>query len=294
MDFTHFLQIVVLAIVQGLAELLPVSSSAHATIAARLMHCDLLDPKRVYEWTFLLIMLHTGTMFSVLIYFWQRWKQMRNQIPSLIVATIATGVFGYPLMLMLKMLFLKSDPTAPPQEIEHLFLNLPLMACSLAVVGLLIIAAGLRNEKLPGTQKTVKLERGLLIGATQGLALPFRGFSRSGSTISVGMVLGVARVTAEEFSFALAVILTPVLLCREVWMLIKEHGQKAADAAAVPAANLSQLVLPGLVGMVFSFVAGLVALKWLSSWLEHGRWKFFGFYCLFAAAVVLAIHFLMI
>jgi undecaprenyl-diphosphatase len=48
---------------------------------------------------------------------------------------------------------------------------------------------------------------------------------------------------------------------------------------------------PGLVGMGFSFIAGLLALKWLSRWLEAGRWKFFGFYCLVAAAVVLAIHY---
>jgi undecaprenyl-diphosphatase len=294
MDFPHFLQIIVLAIIQGLAELLPISSSAHVTIAARLMHCDLLDEKKVFEWTFLLVMLHTGTMFSVLIYFWSRWKRLVNQIPSLILATMATGLFGIPLMLALKQAFLNSDPTAQPQEIEHLFLNLPIMACSLAVVGILIILAGLRDERLPSTVQNVKLDRALLIGATQGLALPLRGFSRSGSTISVGMAIGVARITAEEFSFALAVILTPAIIGREVWMLIKQHSQAAAETAAASAPNMGQLLLPGLVGMVFSFLAGLVALRWLSNWLEHGRWKFFGFYCLFAAAVVLAIHILQV
>jgi undecaprenyl-diphosphatase len=53
------------------------------------------------------------------------------------------------------------------------------------------------------------------------------------------------------------------------------------------------LFAPGIVGMAFSFVAGLLALKWLSRWLEGGRWKFFGFYCLFAAAGVLTIHFIL-
>ena len=66
--------------------------------------------------------------------------------------------------------------------------------------------------------------------------------------------------------------------------LIKAHALSGQGSAL-------HLFVPGLVGMVFSFVAGLLALKWLSRWLEGGRWKFFGYYCLVAAAGVLAIHF---
>jgi undecaprenyl-diphosphatase len=326
MDFIHLLQILVLAIVQGAAELLPISSSAHVTIAARLMGYDM---GNVFEWTFLLVMLHTGTMVSVLIYFWSRWKKMFDQIPAMIVATVCTAVVGYPLMVLIKHV-LNTDPTAAPQEIEHLFQNLPLMACSLVIVGVLIIVAGLMDEKRPAAAESVWSVRpkavphgafvvaasqheanwrvapeistiqAAIIGAVQGLALPFRGFSRSGSTISTGMLLGVARMKAEEFSFALAVILTPLVIAREVWMLIKEHSHAAAEqtaqvvgsaAEAAGSTNLGHLFLPGLLGMGFSFVAGLIALKWLSSWLEHGRWKFFGFYCLAAAVVVLSMHF---
>jgi undecaprenyl-diphosphatase len=325
MDFIHLLQIVVLAIVQGAAELLPISSSAHVTIAARLMGYDM---GNVFEWTFLLVMLHTGTMASVLIYFWSRWKKMFDQIPAMVVATVCTAVVGYPLMVLIKH-FLNTDPTAAPQEVEHLFQNLPLMACSLAIVGVLIIVAGLIDEKRPAAAEPisplqpkavphgafvvapvqhqatssaltkVSTTQAAIIGTVQGLALPFRGFSRSGSTISAGMLLGVARMRAEEFSFALAVILTPLVIAREVWMLIKEHSHAAAEqtaqavssTAGAASANLGHLFLPGLLGMAFSFVAGLIALKWLSNWLEHGRWKFFGFYCLAAAVVVLAMHF---
>ena len=129
------------------------------------------------------------------------------------------------------------------------------------------------------------------IGAVQGLAMPFRGFSRSGSTISAGMLLGIFRSRAEEFSFALAVILTPVVVAREVWMLVKQHSPAAGAAERAVQTSLAPLFLPGLVGMVFSFVAGLVALAWLSKWLEQGRWKFFGYYCFLAAAVVLAMSF---
>jgi undecaprenyl-diphosphatase len=65
----------------------------------------------------------------------------------------------------------------------------------------------------------------------------------------------------------------------------------AVDGTGAAAADsIGHLLLPGLLGMGFSFVAGLIALKWLSSWLEHGRWKFFGYYCLAAAIVVLGLH----
>jgi undecaprenyl-diphosphatase len=87
----------------------------------------------------------------------------------------------------------------------------------------------------------------------------------------------------EEFSFALAVVLTPVVIAREALRLVKAQALSGQN-------SVMHLFVPGLVGMVLSFIAGLLALKWLSHWLEAGRWKFFGFYCLAAAAGVLAIH----
>jgi undecaprenyl-diphosphatase len=87
----------------------------------------------------------------------------------------------------------------------------------------------------------------------------------------------------EEFSFALVVVLTPLAIAQEAHRLLKAHALSEESAL--------HLFLPGLVGMVFSFVAGLLALKWLSRWLEAGRWQYFGFYCLLAAAGVLLLHF---
>jgi undecaprenyl-diphosphatase len=288
MDLIHLLQIIVLAVVQGFTELLPVSSSAHVTIAAKLMG---FDTGRIFEWTFLMVMLHTGTMFSVLIYFRHRWKSLMNQIPALIAATVCTGIVGYPLKLLLEKIMNYHANPAQPLEIEQLFLNLPLIACSLAVVGVLIVIAGRKDEKTPGAATNITISQAAAIGAVQGLALPFRGFSRSGSTISTGMLLGILRSRAEEFSFALAVILTPVVVAREVLKLVKQHNLASGAVESGVQTSLAPLFLPGLLGMVFSFVAGLVALAWLSKWLEQGRWKFFGYYCFLAAAVVMAMNF---
>src|SRR5580693_7469705 len=97
MDMT-LLKVIVLAIVQGLAELLPVSSSAHVVVAEKLMGLDPSSPPM----TLLLVMLHTGTMFAVIVYFWKRWRStyfqsvdtFKRSAGLVIVATILTGVIG--------------------------------------------------------------------------------------------------------------------------------------------------------------------------------------------------------
>src|SRR5579859_6374619 len=99
MSLLHLLQILVLAIIQGAAEMLPISSSAHVTIAARLMGFDLgHDEAAAYRWAFLLIMLHTGTMVAVLLYFRRRWLGLLRQWPALLAATAVTGAVGFGLI----------------------------------------------------------------------------------------------------------------------------------------------------------------------------------------------------
>ena len=97
------------------------------------------------------------------------------------------------------------------------------------------------------------------------------------------MLLGVAKSRAEMFSFALAVVLTPVVVARELLRVVQaSHAEGAA--------TLSSAVIPSLLGAVFAFLAGLLALKWLSRWLEGGRWYLFGIYCLIAAMAVGYLH----
>jgi len=280
----YWLQILILAVIQGACELLPVSSSAHVIVAEKLMGLDPSSP----EMTMLLIMLHTGTMFAVILYFWKNWKRDYFDVPGkikpfvvqIILSTLCTGIVGYGLKEIIEKIFMRGVPHA---EIENLFANLPLIAGALAAVGLLIIYAGLREEKSP-RHSEIQSKQACWIGVVQGICLPFRGFSRSGSTISTGLLLGLPRQKLEEFSFALAVVLTPLALAKEAMRLIKSHALNGNGSAL-------HLFVPGLVGMIFSFAAGLLALKWLTNWLEGGRWKFFGFYCLVAAAAVLALHF---
>ncbi len=276
------IQIIILAAVQGAAELLPVSSSAHVIVASKLMGLDPTSP----EMTLMLVMLHTGTMFAVICYFWRSWRasffatrtQFWSAFRLVMIATALTGMVGLGLKAIIEKVVLRGTPHA---EIEMLFGNLGLISASLAVAGLLIIVAGSKRWRAASPTLSGNRESAL-IGLVQGLCLPFRGFSRSGATISTGLLLGISREQSEEFSFALAVVLTPPVVAREVIRLLKAH----ALAAPAPGASLLGLFLPGILGMVFSFLAGLVALRWLTDWLEKGRWQYFGYYCLVAALCV--------
>jgi undecaprenyl-diphosphatase len=281
--------VIILAIVQGLCELLPVSSSAHVIVAEELMGMNPTAP----EMTLLLVMLHTGTMFAVIVYFWQRWRKAFFQSSAefkkfafaLVLATALTGIVGGTLIKGIEKLVFRGASHA---WIEQLFGRLELIAPALAAVGVLILVAGLRGRSSSASEYSGRCDmtarQASIIGVVQGLCLPFRGFSRSGATISTGMLAGVPKTLSEDFSFALAVVITPVAIAREAWRLIQlRHIEHSA--------TLVSAVMPSVLGAVFAFLAGLVALKWLSRWLETGRWYFFGIYCLVAAGAVLFLHY---
>jgi undecaprenyl-diphosphatase len=287
------LHVIILAIVQGLAELLPVSSSAHVVVAEKLLGLDPTTP----QMTLLLVMLHTGTMFAVIVYFWNQWKKtyfsssdaFKRFLIRLVWASLLTAVIGEVIIKAIEKTAFKG---ASKGEIELLFGRLDLIAPALAAAGLLILLAGLMEKRRMGAHEqvygdSVTMRQAGWIGAIQGLCLPFRGFSRSGATISTGMLTGASKERAERFSFALAVVLTPPAVGREVLRLLKaSHAAKAAGTTL----DLHGSMVTGLLGAVFAFLAGLVALRWLSSWLEEGRWYLFGIYCLVASMVVFGLY----
>jgi undecaprenyl-diphosphatase len=275
--------------------LLPVSSSAHVIVAGKLMG---LPPSSEPEMTLLLVMLHTGTMFAVILYFWRAWKDsifasrtvFVEQMIRLATATLLTAAVGVPLILGIekaaeKSGYLVKDANGhlPKAEIELLFGNLGLVAAALTAAGVLILFAGLAR-RAAARDRAIGTREAAWIGAVQGLCLPFRGFSRSGATISTGLLLGAAKARVEEFSFALAVIITPAAIGRMVWRLIKARHEAGGLGVTW------SLFVPSLLGMVFAFLAGLLALRWLSRWLERGRWYLFGVYCLVAASAVFTLH----
>jgi len=282
------LNVIILAIVQGLAELLPVSSSAHVVVAEKLLGLDPSSPPM----TLLLVMLHTGTMFAVIVYFWRQWLNtyfrsgpaFKAFAVRVIFATVLTAVIGELIIKIIEMTLLRN---VPHSEIEDLFSHLEFIAPALAAAGVIILVAGLyekrKSARSPAATDDLTLRQAGLIGMVQGLCLPFRGLSRSGATISTGMLLGVTKERAEAFSFALAVVITPPVVGREVLRLMRSAHENGA-------ADLGSVALLSMFGAVIAFFAGLLALKWLSRWLESGRWYLFGIYCLAASAAVIILY----
>jgi len=276
-------EVVVLSIVQGFAELLPVSSSAHVVVAEKLMGIDPTSP----EMTLLLVMLHTGTMFAVVTYFWTRWRtrffhgeqSIAKIAGQLVLATALTGAIGEVIVIGIERIWLRGTPHA---DVEMMFGHLGLISAALAAVAILILWASTHDGSDKQRVLHLSLKHAAIIGVVQGLCLPFRGFSRSGATISTAMLISIDKTVAEDFSFALAVVLTPPIVLRELLRLLKAQS---ADHQSIVAA-----LSTGVLGGVCAFLAGLVALRWWSRWLESGRWRWFGIYCLVAAAAVATLY----
>lgn len=285
-----FYKAIVLAIVQGMAELLPVSSSAHVIITAKLLGEDMSTPANAL----LLVMLHTGTMLAVIVYFWRRWMEEFLSSWSKIyacaklvfVSSLLSGLIFLPTEKLVTHIL--SHGTSHP-DIEVLFNKLNWIAPALAAVGILIIYAGLREARRPeskdsGARRGIRWLDAIVMGILQGFAIPFRGFSRSGCTISGGLLTGGRRSEIESYSFAMVVAITPLALAWEVRRVY--HKAHLAGMTV----DWSAVLGPGLVGGLFAFLAGLVALKWLSRWLEQGRWYYFGIYCLLASLVAAVLY----
>ena len=144
----EFYQVLILALIQGAAELLPVSSSAHVILAQMLMGFDPSSPRQV----FLLIMLHTGTMFAAVVYFWSCWKRALFPTPAspgsglrflvmIVLATAVTGVLGLGLQYLIERIVLERLLGHPQGEVEQLFKSLPLIGAALLAAGLVILVS---------------------------------------------------------------------------------------------------------------------------------------------------------
>ncbi len=152
METMPIVQVIILAIVQGLAELLPVSSSAHVVVAEKLLGLDPASP----QMTLVLVMLHTGTMFAVIAYFWKQWRR-RPTSPAptrssgspvrIVWATLLTGIIGEAINKVIEKTVFKG---AKSKDIEQLFGRLDLVAPALAAAGVLILIAGAAGEAAHG------------------------------------------------------------------------------------------------------------------------------------------------
>lgn len=245
-------QVLVLAVVQGITEFLPISSDGHLVLFANLLNenTENLDVSSV------VIALHMGTLGSIIVFYWQRlWallKADRRVVPLLIVGTIPAIILGLPIKLLAEKAILES----------------PLLAgLMLPATGLLLIWS---SRQPPGNidYRQLTWKQAVAIGTAQAAAI-LPGLSRSGCTISTALGLRLTRESAATFSFLLAV---PALAGAGVLELIKIIKKGDFQPAVAP--------LDLTLGVVLSFVVGLAALWVLVRMLERGRFAIFGWYCI--------------
>lgn len=243
--------IIVLAIVQGATEFLPVSSSGHLVIVAALLSPDgSTDGLEVGE---LNIVLHGGTLMSILVYYWHRiWRligQDRRTLGLLAVGTVPAVMVGLPLKLLA----------------DDSLLASPLLAGALLLVTGLMLLATRRTDGI-GRLEELTYGKAILIGIGQAIAI-LPGLSRSGTTITAGARLGLAPDAAATFSFLLAI---PAIGGACVLQAISVIGE---GQLATPWWQLA-------LGAAISFAIGLASLTWLIRWIQRGRLHFFGWWCL--------------
>ena len=201
------LHVIILGIIQGIAEFLPISSSGHVVIANAML-AELPGDGKLPDTNDLNIMLHAGTLLSILVVYWRRIGRLlssdRSVIPKIVVATLPIVASG----LILSKFF------------RH-WLDDPLLAgCMLPVTGLLLLWAARRPV---GDLDYTRLTYGkaLVIGLFQAVA-PLPGISRSGTTIAAGLAVGLSRQAATTFSFLLAIPAIGGAILLETWKLISD------------------------------------------------------------------------
>ncbi|MCH7575043.1 MAG: undecaprenyl-diphosphate phosphatase [Candidatus Marinimicrobia bacterium] len=253
---TSILDALLLGLLQGATEFLPVSSSAHLVIAQYLLGID--SPGLVLE-----VALHMGTLLSVLIYF-------RKDIWSLAAGTFRPGEPGVSSRQEVGLIFIATVPAVVAalvfkDAIDAAFDSLDMVGWMLLVTTAVLISSRWAHGGTAGVTAKVAL----ILGLAQALAI-MPGISRSGMTIVAGLWLGMSGTEAARFSFLMAI---PAILGAGLLSL----------GSGMPGVAL----LPMGTGMIVSALAGYVVIAWLMDILRRGRLYFFGGYTLLAGLIVI-------
>ncbi len=237
-----------LGILQGLTEFLPVSSSGHLVIAQKLLGIN-------SNQLAISVALHFGTLLAIIIFFWKDILGVLKNFRLLgliLIVTIITGIIGL----------------SGKDFFENLFSNPKAVAIAWIFTGLILIAT--KNLRQLDKNK-IGAKDAIIVGLAQGLAI-IPGISRSGITISTLFFRKIQRSLAFSFSFLVSI---PVILGAGLL--------EAKKIVLVPAGDIKNLI----VGFIFSFIFGILALLILKVIINKAKFYYFGYYCLLMAAVTL-------
>ncbi|MHB1249344.1 MAG: undecaprenyl-diphosphate phosphatase [Polaromonas sp.] len=266
MDITLLIKAAVMGIVEGLTEFLPISSTGHLILAGALLGFDG-EKAKVFD-----IAIQTGAIFAVILVYWQKIRDTLIALPTEKQAQqFALNVFvAFVPAVVLGLLFGKAIKA-------NLFTPL-VVASAFIIGGLIILWAERRQQRNPAVARIHAVEDmtamdALKVGLAQTLAM-IPGTSRSGATIIGGMLLGLSRKAATDFSFYLAI---PTLIGAGVYSLYKERALL----------SMADFPLFG-VGLLFSFVSAWLCIRWLLRYIASHSFELFAWYRIAFGIVVLA------
>ena len=247
---------ILLGIIQGLTEFLPVSSSGHLEITTFIL--EHFGSEGLPEENILMtVVLHAATALSTLFIF-------RNEVAQIFRGLLQfkwNEEFQFSLKIIISMVPAAVVGVLFDKQIDALFGGRILLVGSMLIVtGLLLFVA----DKAKNTTQSVSFGQSLIIGIAQAIAI-LPGISRSGATISTSVILGIDREKAARFSFLMVV---PLIFGKMVKDILS--GEMSSESAAL---------IPLLAGFVAAFITGLIACKWMISLVKKSQLKYFSYYC---------------
>lgn len=259
-------QAIILGILQGLTEFLPVSSSGHLELGKAIFGLELAGNESL---TFS-IMVHAGTALSTIVVF-------RKDIGQLLKGMFQwrwNDEWKFAMLIVLSMIPAAFVGLFFEDQLEALFEGqIMLVGGMLVITGLLLFLA----DRAKKTHKSVKPTEAIIVGISQAIAI-LPGISRSGATISTSVLLGIDREKAARFSFLMVL---PLIIGKSL-LDLKDIYSGEANLEAIGGMQL-------FVGFLFAFVAGLFACNWMIALVKRAKLKYFAFYC-FAVAIAVAIY----
>lgn len=271
------IQAIILGIVQGLTELLPISSSAHLNLFPWLFNWGEMSP--AFD-----VALHIGTLFAILVFFFKDWvnlikggyKQIVKKEQStdgkifwyIVISTIPAGILSLVLDKVSGSIIEKIAQTFNTTEIN---VEMVLIAIALIVMGIILYIVDKKSKSTIKYEK-ITLKQSVLIAISQAIAAAFPGVSRSGITMTVGRKMGIERESVAKYSFLLS---TPIVA-----------------AAALYEMKHFVFDLSFFVGVLTSFIVGMLVIKFLLNYLKKGSFKIFAIYRVVLGIIILAICFI--
>ena len=247
------LNAIILGIIQGLTEFLPVSSSGHLEIFKVILG----DNKLPNESLLMTVILHFATACSTIVVF-------KDDIKDLILGLFSfekNNSFWFSIKIILSMVPAVFVGFFFESEIESLFNgNLTIVGSMLILTGALLFLA----DKAKPSEKKISFSSSILVGIAQAIAI-IPGISRSGATISTAVILGIDKENAAKFSFLMVV---PLII-----------GKVIKDITSAETIVNNESVFPLIIGFVFAFITGMIACKWMIKLVKNSKLKYFSIYC---------------